>query len=296
MATFTSYDDTSLREDLTAIIVNIAPTETPFTTGMPATKATQRVHEWQTDTLVAAFVNKTIEGSDAIFPVLSGRTRVSNVTQILRKTWIISDSDIAFDKAGIPNAIAYEVEKASKELATDLETSSINGVLDAGSSGVAREMNGVLAIITTNDVAAGSVSLTEALFNDAAESIAVAGGSATEVHVNTSLKRVISAFTASSTKFDDVAARRVVNQVSVYEGDFGVQNIFYNRYVPGGGAGANILLMLQKDMFTLAWARPFMNEVLAKTGGATKGQIEGEVTLRFGNELAAAKTTGLNAT
>ena len=296
MALFTSYDDNSLREDLTDIIVNISPTETPFTTGMPATKATQRVHEWHSDVLVPAFINKVIEGSDATFPTLSGRTRLFNVTQILRKTWLVSDSDIAFEKAGIPNSIAYEIEKATKELATDLEISVINGVLDAGSSGVAREMDGVLNTITTNIVDAASSSLTEDRYNDLAELIAVAGGSATETHVNTKLKRLISSFTASSTKFDDAAARRVINQVSVYEGDFGVQNIFYNRYVPGGGVGANILLLVQKDMYSLAWARPFINEVLAKTGGAMKGQIEGEVTLRFGNELAAAKFINLNAT
>ena len=45
--TFTTYSAVGLREDLSDIIYNISPTETPFMTGIAREKATAVYHEWQ---------------------------------------------------------------------------------------------------------------------------------------------------------------------------------------------------------------------------------------------------------
>ena len=54
MATFGTSTGIGLREDLTDVIYNISPTETPFMSTIGKNKATAVYHEWQTDTLAAA--------------------------------------------------------------------------------------------------------------------------------------------------------------------------------------------------------------------------------------------------
>ena len=64
--TFTSYDAIGNREDLSDVIYNVDPYDTPFLTGVPRTKATAVLHEWQTDALAAASsANAVLEGDDA---------------------------------------------------------------------------------------------------------------------------------------------------------------------------------------------------------------------------------------
>ena len=49
MAVFQTYQTVGIREDLADIIYSIAPTETPFMSGVAKTKATNTSHQWQTD-------------------------------------------------------------------------------------------------------------------------------------------------------------------------------------------------------------------------------------------------------
>ena len=49
MATYQTYQSVGNREDLTDMIYDISPTETPFMSSIGKTKATATFHEWQTD-------------------------------------------------------------------------------------------------------------------------------------------------------------------------------------------------------------------------------------------------------
>ena len=53
------------REDLTDMIYNIDPYDTPFLTAIGTGNATAITHQWQTDALRAPGVNAVIEGNDA---------------------------------------------------------------------------------------------------------------------------------------------------------------------------------------------------------------------------------------
>ncbi len=56
MATYQTYTAIGMREDLSDVIYNISPTDTPFMSSIGKTKATAVYHEWQTDSLAAAAV------------------------------------------------------------------------------------------------------------------------------------------------------------------------------------------------------------------------------------------------
>ena len=97
------------REDLSNVIYDISPTETPFMSGAGRGSATDTLHEWQTDALASAAANRQIEGDEAIADLASETTRLGNYTQISRKVVFTSGSAQATDFAGQRSAHAYQL-------------------------------------------------------------------------------------------------------------------------------------------------------------------------------------------
>ena len=62
--TFTTFDAKGIREDLSNIITNIAPDDTPYMSNIGRESISNSLFEWQTDTLAAAAANKQLEGDD----------------------------------------------------------------------------------------------------------------------------------------------------------------------------------------------------------------------------------------
>lgn len=83
--TFSSFDAIGNREDLSDIIYDISPTQTPFISSIPHVTATATLHEWQTDVLAAAADNAVIEGDDATTTAAVPTVRLNNVRQISDK-------------------------------------------------------------------------------------------------------------------------------------------------------------------------------------------------------------------
>ena len=115
MATYQTYTSIGNREDLSDVIYNISPTETPFMSSIGKTKATATYHEWQTDSLAAAASNAVVEGDTASDITISPTTRVGNRTQISSKTIKISGTMEAINKAGRKSEKAYQLAKVSAD-------------------------------------------------------------------------------------------------------------------------------------------------------------------------------------
>ncbi len=149
MPTFTAHSAIGQREDLTDIIYDISPTETPFMSSIGKTKATAVYHEWQTDSLAAATTaNAAIEGADATSATLAPTVRLGNYTQIIQKTVQVSGTLDTVNKAGRKSEKAYQLAKASAELKRDLETILLaNQGRSAGTSTIARKLGSILSWI-----------------------------------------------------------------------------------------------------------------------------------------------------
>ena len=118
--TQTTYLTTGNREDLADMISNISPTETWFTSNSGSVDAKQRYHEWQTDVLDTPAANAFGEGADATAVAVTATSRLGNYTQILRKTFMISDTQEVTNAAGRKSEIAYQTEKKIRSLANDI--------------------------------------------------------------------------------------------------------------------------------------------------------------------------------
>ena len=127
--TFDTYDSVGEREDLSDVIYSIAPTDTPFLSSAAKTQATAVLHEWQTDSLAAAVTNNAvIEGDEATLDASTATVRLSNSSQIMDKTVVITGTQESVDKAGRASEIAYQIAKKSKDLSVKCEANR-NSVL-----------------------------------------------------------------------------------------------------------------------------------------------------------------------
>jgi hypothetical protein len=303
MPTFTAHSAIGQREDLTDIIYDISPTETPFMSSIGKTKATAVYHEWQTDSLAAATTgNAAIEGADATSATLSPTVRLGNYTQIIQKTVQVSGTLDTVNKAGRKSEKAYQLAKASAELKRDLETILLaNQGRSAGTSTVARKLGSILSWIKTNsDVGSGGSdpatigvstrtdgtqrTFTEALLKTVVSEVFVSGGSPKILMVGAAGKQKVSSFAG-------IAAQRymapgntpttIIGAADVYMSDFGTMSVVPNRFMRTRDA-----LILDPEYAALAYLRPFQTNDLAKTGDSENTQLLAEVTLEVKNEAA----------
>jgi len=298
--TFDTYDSIGEREDLSDVIYNISPTDTPFLSSAAKTKATAVLHEWQTDSLAAAVTNnQVIEGDEATIDAISATTRLSNSCQIMDKTILITGTQEAVDKAGRASEIAYQIAKKAKELKRDLEASlTSNNAEVTGSATAARVAGGLRSWVATNDVmgtsgtsgGAGNTAatngtqraFTETLLKSVIKSVWNAGGNPTMIMVGPFNKQKLSGFTGNSTRFDAGADATLYTSVDVYASDFGQLQVVPNRFSRDREAW-----VLDMDYWGVAFLRDFTMHELSKTGDSEKRQLLLEATLESRNEAAS---------
>ncbi len=150
--TFTTYSAKGIREDLSNVITNIAPEETPFMSNIGRENVTNTLYEWQTDTLAAAAANAQLEGDDVTsFDSVTATVRLQNYAQISRKTIVLSNTEEVVNKAGRRSEVAYQIAKRSSELKRDQEFAMLNNAgTTSGSTTAARTSASLQAFIKTN--------------------------------------------------------------------------------------------------------------------------------------------------
>ena len=305
--TFDTYDSVGEREDLSDVIYSIAPTDTPFLSSAAKTKATAVLHEWQTDSLAAAVTNNAvIEGDEATLDASTATTRLSNSTQIMDKTVVITGTQESVDKAGRASELAYQIAKRAKELKRDMEATITGNIAEVGgNSSTARKMGTLGSWVTTNDdlasdgasgAGAGNAAhtdgtqraFTESQLKSVIKSVWNAGGDPSMVMVGPFNKQKLSGFTGNSTRFDAGADATLYTSVDVYASDFGQLQVVPNRFSRDRDA-----YVLDMEYWGIAFLRDFSMHELAKTGDSEKRQLLVEATLESRNEAASGLVADL---
>ena len=306
MATYQTYTAIGQREDLSDVIYNISPTETPFLNSVGKSKATAIYHEWQTDSLAAVNTsNAAVEGATASDATISPTVRVGNRTQISQKTIKISGTLDAVNKAGRKSEKAYQLAKASSEIKRDMEAILLSNQTAAnGNATTARNLGGLQAWLASNtsNGSGGSAgangttarttgtdrAFTATLLNTVAQSAFTNGGSPTMLLVTPAQKVVASTFSGIATRYRDVPANQqaqIINAADVYVSDFGIIQIVPDRFIPNAD-NDDTAFLLDTEMAAVAYLRPFQTNELAQVGDADLTQLLVEYTLEVKNEAA----------
>ena len=303
--TFDSYDAKGIREDLSDVIYNISPEETPFYTACAKLKATNTFHEWQTDALRSSADNAHIEGDDTVAEARAATTRLGNYSQIFKNAVVIPGTDTGLNKAGRAREMAYQVLKIAKEQKLDIEKALFaNQARVAGNATTARRMAGAPAWLYTNtvyganegadptgdgtdartDETTATTAFSQAKFDSVMQQIWVSGGKPDTVYLSSFQMNVALGFTGNNNQRSTVQAGddKVVKSMAVYVTPWGTVEFKPTRE----NRGRDVFIM-QNDMWGVGVLRATRNEELAKTGDNEKRQVVTELTLVCRNEKAS---------
>jgi len=307
MTQFRTYAAIGMREDLSDVIYNISPTDTPFMSTVGKTKATAVYHEWQTDSLAAAAANAAVEGADASTATLSPTTRVGNRTQISQKTIGVTGTLEAVDKAGRKSEKAYQLAKASSEIKRDMEFTFLsNTVQSNGTAGsTARVLGGLQTWLATNgDFGSGGSAgasgttartngtnrtFTETELKTVIKEVFESGGSPKILMVTPAHKQTVSAFAGIAAQrymAPSDAPTTIIGAADIYLSDFGSVSVVPNRFMVSGNSANEVAFVLDPEYAAVAYLRPFFTNELAKNGDSDRTQLLVEYTLEVRNEAA----------
>lgn len=317
--TYTRYTAQGLREQLSDIIYNISPDDTPVLSGASKERVNQTLFEWQTDALrPASTTNAHIDGDDITsFPSVTPTVRVGNYTQISRDLLIVSGTLDAVNKAGRKNELSYQLALKGRALKTDMEATILsNQGGDAGGASTPRVTatlgawvktnvdfntgDGANPVYTSGVPSAGRTDGTQRAFSETilknvVQECYISGATPSTLMVGPVNKAKVSGFTGVVTRNYDISNKApkptaVIAAVDVYVHDFGVLRVVPNRFQRERDAW-----FLDYNYLAVGTLRPFVTEKLAKTGDAEKRMLLVEWGLKVKQEaglgLAADLTT-----
>lgn len=305
--TYDTYAARGIREDLRDQIYNIAPEDVPVSAMIKKSDIENIRHEWQTDTIRQPGANAQVDGDEYSYNAVSPTVRVSNISQIMRETYIISGTTEAVKKAGRKSELAYQGKLKMAALKRDLERAVIgaNTASLLGNSSTARLMGSLSSWATTNvDRGAGGANggynagtsltvaatdgttraFTKAQLDTVHQACYTAGASPSVLMLHPTQKRVFSSFAGIAQLRKDVdngKQAEIVGGANLYVGDFGDFAVQVNRWQRPRDAW-----LLDPDYLELGFLRSFQKQTLAKTGDAEKRAIIVEATLIVKNEAA----------
>ena len=305
--TFDSYDVAGIREDLSNVIHDVSPEETPFYATCKKVTATNTYHEWQTDALRAAGANAHTEGDATTAEARVATTRLGNYTQIFKNAVVVPDTDKGLDKAGRASEMAYQVLKIAKEQKLDIEKALFdNNKYEVGSATAARELAGA-EVWFTNTIqnkgaggahAAGTgadartdgtqTAFNQTKFDATMQSIWEKGGKPDSVYLSAFQMNLALAFTGNNSQRSTVQAgdAKVIKSLDVYVTPWGTI-----EFVPCRETRGRTVFVMQDDMWAVAVLRGTKNVELAKTGDNSTRQVVTELTLVSKNDKASGLLT-----
>jgi hypothetical protein len=303
----TGYGNLSRVTDVTRFIYQIVPEDKPFFMMSGEDKALDRVHQWQKRTFTTRSYNAQNVGFQFTFPTQNRLPdRETNITQIFGEEIRVSDSEKNSAHYAIEDLFADQMQLAMTVLGTNIEHTLIRGSMTSGGTnqtdpGVPLLQGIIWALATaqttfTNMV---SVGMTETIFNDFVQLLWQFGSEPKDALVGGRLKRTISGFTATNTRFIPADTGSVYRTISEYHTDFFPVAIHLSRdmfsnlgtgptNLPTGSSMANgsSMLLIDTTMLKKAWLQPVLAERTARIAHSTDGIISAELTLDWGHPNA----------
>mgnify|MGYP001175935319 FL=1 len=303
---FDTYSATADREDLSNIIYNISPMQTPFMSSIGTRNVSNVVFDWQTESLPTPVATGELEGFELSRSAATATVRKSNVCMISKRDATVSGSQESSDPAGKRSEMAHQLAIMSKALKRDMEEALCQkGAKATGSASVARVTGGFENWIESNksrgtggaDGGDGAAvtdgtqrALSEDLLKDVLELAFQNGGEPSIAICGPFNKQVISGFTGRSQARQFVDANTVEASVSIYSSDFGELQI-----LPSNRSRERSLLLVDPEYAKVAYLRNFQTVDIATIGDAETKMIVVEYGLEVSNEAAHGIVADLNA-
>lgn len=294
-----TYAETVRREDILDEIMDVSPDANYLTSTLGTVPVSQTLHQWSEYYIDRNTSNdKAQEGDDNSYSDLTVATMRSNVAQIIKKTFAVSETEIVVDKVSPKDAYAREMNNAMRREKNAMEYAVLRGTEASGGSGVERETAGFIrqtgnhggALFTAR---ASGTSLTETLFNN--EFLYFSWNQTDEYIADLILmgglvKGDVSKFTAGNTRNVAADDKRLIKAVSIYESDYGVHELRMHKDMPAGA-----MLGIRKELSKVGYLRKPKHVVNSVTGDNKKGHIVTELLAQSDSARPNVYVSGLRA-
>lgn len=298
---FTTSAAQANREDLSDIIYNIDPTDTPFVSSVGRRNVSNINFDWQTEELPTVDGdNAYAEGFELERTAGTATARLSNTCQISKRDATVSGSQNKANAAGKAKEMAHQMALVSKALKRDVEkvlvgaqgrdTGTVSGVRKTRAleswldTNVLRADNGASAATEADDPTDGTQrALTEDLVKEAMQTAFINGAEPSVLMIGPVNKLQVSTFAGRSGTQVSVGANTVTSNVTVYASDFGELKVVVNRWQRERTA-----FLLDPQFAAIAYYRNFQRTPIAKIGDADTEMIVVEYGLEMKNEKAHA--------
>lgn len=255
-STVQTFAMVGVREQLSDVIVNIMPAETPIYTMAKKMKIGSRSPEWQRDVDDDPVpTNAVVEGDDIGNDAGSQPERLKNYVQLFDKVVQVSSTANSVNTAGRANEMKYQMAKKGRALKRDIEA-RINGNYASviGNASTAGQCAGVESFLVSNtsrgvsgsdggfnsgtgliDVATDGTTrvVTEQMFKDVISDCWTNGGEPSLIVCGPKMKQKISStFTGIATQQNDINGQSKViiyGAADIYKSDFGTHKIMPTR-------------------------------------------------------------------
>ena len=294
---FDTYSATADKEDLSNIIYNISPMQTPFMSSIGTRNVKNVVFDWQTEVLPTPSSSGELEGFELSRSAAQATVRESNVCMISKRDATVSGSQEVSDAAGKRSEMAHQLALMAKALKRDMEEALCQkGAKTTGNASTARVTGGFESWVETN-VSRGSGgagagngaaptdgtqrALTETLLKDVLQLSFENGGEPSLAICGPHNKQIISGFSGRASARQMIDANTVEASVSIYSSDFGELQI-----VPSNRSRERSLLLVDPEYAKVAYLRNFQTVDIATIGDAETKMIVVEYGLEVSNEKA----------
>lgn len=310
-------DVVGVREQLSNLIANISPADTPLCTAIGAEGCGDTTFSWQTDVLSTAAQNHQVSGYDiTTYNVVAATVRLYNYCSLSSRDFAIAGDTEAAEKAGRESEVGYQLTKTSKELKRDIEVNyTANNAAVAPNGATAGETGSLPAFIKTNVQAGTNGShagwgtiptgarsngtegaSSETLLKKAVRQSYEQGGEPTLVMAGPYQKQQISAYAGiaaqrANTALPSNVPVTILAAADGYVSDFGTLMIVPNRH-----QRPIDVWVLDPDGIRERIFRDYEMEEMAKTGDAEKWDIRTSRGLQVDQQLAHALITDVTST
>lgn len=298
---FDSYTAAGNAEDFENIIYNVSPEDTPVLSMCSRVKASNRVHQFQKDSLAAGAANQQLEGDVFANASLSATTVLNNVCQISYKVIGVTGTQEAIRHYGRGSELDYEVAKKGKELKKDMDNDICANVPKVtGTAIIARKTAGIESWLKTNTskgalgvdpTGDGSDARTDgtqrAFTEDLLQSVLQSaytnsGERPNKLVVGAFNKKQVAGFAGGATRQVDAKSKAVYASVDIYYGPYGeVLDV-----IPSRQSRSRSALVLNDEYLKLAVLRPMQDKQLAYTADTEQRVLLTEYAFIPGNEAA----------
>jgi hypothetical protein len=297
----------SNKESVFETIQNIAPWDTPLFSSAPKVSVSLTTFEWFTDTLAATSTAGTGEGEIISAAARSNRVRRANNTQIFTVGIEVSDSQAAANPYGISGEFPYQGMLAMREVARNIESrawvnSGFERITGAESGGATTARITASLRATgwgTPQTSAVNGAISTAAVENLFELVALQGGNPDKFFLSLGEKADFSnvAMASGVNRMFNLAAadKRLIANVTVYEGNYGTLQVIPDKFIPQSSltADANAAGLIESGRMKVGIYRPMKSVPLAKVGESTRGYIVTELGFMNLHASAHGFLTGL---